>query len=335
MASWEPIPVLRGQRPDLAEAVTMAWRRNGGAKSARGASSVAVVNVSRKLAAAAGWGAEVRQVVVEVDRAAWRLRLRPAGPEEPHARSLQHRNGTRSANVPLAWVESGPRPAAPVRHQVDGRAIIIELPSWASGTRTTRPTEQGRAPIAGGGAPAEAADAAAPSSGDGAPRPRRVEGPHPRAGTAPAEDDARARADALVRELWPRTEVSVPEIARRLGEVLGRPVSLSYPYTVARRVGLPTVRSFMPAAPAAAPPPDPPAPPPEPAAAPAPEPARADQALAARHAQARELLRRGLNPDDVAATTRLPPREVLRLRAELREAARTTTAPPPPEAAAR
>jgi hypothetical protein len=147
MTTWDPIPVLRGTRTDAGETVTIAWRKPGRGKPTT-SSSVAAINISRRIAEKAGWSRETTRIVAEVDRASWRLRLRPAQPGEAHARSLQNRTGTRSATVPLAWVESGPRPAAPVRHQVDGQAIIIDLPAWASGTRTARPTDQGRTPIA-------------------------------------------------------------------------------------------------------------------------------------------------------------------------------------------
>lgn len=241
--------MVRGARTDTEEMVTIAWRRTGGAKGLSNGAPVAVLTVSRRLAASLGWHAEVKRVVAEVDRGTWRLRLRPAGAQDVHGRGLHYRTGTRFVTVPLAWVRSEQRPAEPIPHQVEAQAVILELPEWARERAhaaapvprvAERATTQARAQTPDGTqtvAPAHAAAATA--------------APAPASATAAAHD-ARARAEALVRELWPRTEVSVPEIARRLEPILGRSVSKTHPYDIARRLGLPTVRSAPPEAAAVA-----------------------------------------------------------------------------------
>lgn len=107
--------------------------------------------------------------------------------------------------------------------------------------------------------------------------------------------------DALLSDLWHRTEVSGTEILRRVNALPGPAVSGNSGalYARAKAIGLPAKRTRD----------DDAAPPPE----------LADAAVHAVQDRARQMLRDGAVAADVVAATKLPLREALRLGMEVRE----------------
>lgn len=105
---------------------------------------------------------------------------------------------------------------------------------------------------------------------------------------------------ALLRELWPQTDLTGTEILRRIQQLPGEPLAANTSglYSKAKELGLPSRSSYVQ---------------PEPDEQPAPPP------TPTKHQRAKELLAEGQGAHEVQRETGLPLREVLRLGMEVRE----------------
>jgi len=141
--------------------------------------------------------------------------------------------------------------------------------------------------------------------------PAPTETPQPDEAALPprhARDKLTAARAALLQELWPQGEIPVTTTLARINALPGEPyTSTASLYGIAQRLGLPSERPAAKTVTAIAP-------------------EVADAAIEARHERAKALLREGKPEHIVQMQTRLPLREVFRLKMEVREERRRAEA---------
>lgn len=125
--TWETIQPRRGQRVNSARGATISWRTNNSS------AGLMCVTISRLLAEDLGWQRRQR-IQVQRDMASRKLRITLGQGADTFSLS-----GTKTGNVLAAafgfpgLVLDQPQKAQPTPHQVEGGALILDLPDWALG----------------------------------------------------------------------------------------------------------------------------------------------------------------------------------------------------------
>lgn len=123
--AWESVTPQRGRRISARVRVTAAWAAPNGTRK----TGTLRVTLGNEVAAQLGWVAKER-VSMDMDKAAGLVRLTRCI-TEGWSLNGKKQHQLLELVLRLDYLQSEPRTATPIEHEIVGGAIILHLPAWA------------------------------------------------------------------------------------------------------------------------------------------------------------------------------------------------------------